>query len=587
MNILSELNKHVLKTFKDLGYNTDYATVTISNRPDLCQFTCNAAMPLAKVFKKNPLEIAKTIAESLKENPIFQSVDVVNPGFVNINVTNLYLESLINKASNLKNLVDTTNNDTIIIDYGGPNVAKPMHVGHLRSAIIGESIKRIGAFLGFNMVSDIHLGDWGLQLGLVITEIKERYPELEYFKANYTQVEQVENEKSPITADELNQIYPYASAKSKEDETYYKKALEATKKLQNLDPGYFALWKHIINISVQDMKKNYKRLDVNFDLWNGEQSASKYVDELIDKLNQNNLLYESDGALVVDVKEDEDKLDIPPVLIKKSDGSMLYATTDLATIIEREENYKPSQILYVVDKRQNLHFTQVFRCAKKAKLVNQNTDLRFIGFGTINDKQGKPFKTREGGVMRLETLIDLMSNEGYKKVNESSKDNNLSEEEKIIIGEKVGLAALKFGDLYNTVTRDYNFDIDRFITFEGKTGPYLLFNLARINSILAKLDNINDNAKIKLYDKTEVDLILKILQSEDVILKAFNDASPNYICEFAYDIASLFSKFYETNIILKEPDKNIKDSRVTLIILTKNILEDLLYLLGIETVERM
>ncbi len=467
--LIELLSDEVKKAFSSCGLPEELGQVTVSNRPDLCEFQCNGAMAAAKREKKNPMDIALSVSEKLKDSTSFSSVEAVRPGFLNLNVDpGLLVRTLceMDKADN-GGVSDETEKKKIMIDYGGPNVAKPLHIGHLRSAIIGESIKRMGRFLGHEVIGDIHLGDWGLQMGLIIAELKER------------------NKEYPDTISELEEIYPFASEKSKMDESFKDKAMEETFKLQHGDEKNLSVWKRIMELSVADLKKNYERLNVEFDLWKGESDADPFIAPLVKRLKDEGYAYESEGALVVDVSEDTDSKEVPPCMILKSDGAALYTTTDLATLVERQRDYAPEQIIYVVDKRQQLHFTQVFRAAKKTGIVPESTALDFLGFGTMNGKDGKPFKTREGGVMRLEVLINDVTGEMYKKMKEN-EGISLSDEEIRDTAESVALSAIKYGDLSNQAVKDYVFDIDKFTSFEGNTGPYIMYTMVRIKSILRK-----------------------------------------------------------------------------------------------------
>ena len=480
---LELISEEMGKGFEAAGYEAQLGRVTVSNRPDLCEYQCNGAMAGAKKYHKAPIMIANDVAEKLTDSAVFSEVSAVAPGFLNLKVKDSFVcEYLKEMAAAEKFGVEPPEKKkTIVVDYGGPNVAKPLHVGHLRSAVIGESIKRINRYKGHRVIGDVHLGDWGLQMGLIITELKARKPELPYFDESFTGEY---SQEAPFTVSELEEIYPTASGKSKEDPAYKEAALEATLRLQSGDRGYRALWKHIIAVSVADLKKNYSNLDVEFDLWKGESDADPLIPGLVSRLKESGLAYESQGALVVDVKEDTDTKEMPPCIILKSDGAALYATTDLATIVDRMENLHADSLIYLADKRQEMHFVQVFRVAKKAGLVTPETELKYVGFGTMNGKDGKPFKTREGGVMRLEYLIRDIDEEMYRKVSESRHD--LSEEEARKIAKIIGLSAIKYGDLSNQASKDYIFDIDRFTSFEGDTGPYILYTIVRIKSILAK-----------------------------------------------------------------------------------------------------
>lgn len=592
--ILDLITDEVTKAFTDCGYDAKYGKVTLSNRPDLCEYQCNGAMAAAKEYKKAPFMIADEVAAKLAEASMFSMTESVKPGFLNLKLDETFLASYVadmqadegrfgcEKAENPK---------TIMIDYGGPNVAKPLHVGHLRSAIIGESIKRIGKFVGHKVIGDVHLGDWGLQMGLIITELKLRQPELVYFDENF---EGEYPKEAPFTISELEEIYPTASKKSKEDEAYKEAAMQATYELQNGRKGYQALLSHILNVSVTDLKKNYENLNVSFELWKGESDAQPYIPAMVQKMKDDGFAYVSDGALVVDVKEDTDTKEIPPCMILKSDGASLYNTTDLATIVWREEDYDPDEIIYVVDKRQELHFVQVFRCARKTGLVKPETELKFLGFGTMNGKDGKPFKTRDGGVMRLEYLVSEIDNEMLKKIteNQKSKENlGISEEEAKETAKTVALAAIKYGDLSNQASKDYIFDIDRFTSFEGNTGPYILYTIVRIKSILHKYHDLGKSAEgaviTSVHSESEKNLMLEISKFNAVIDGAFADTAPHKICSYIYDLANAFNSFYHETKIMSEEDETVQKSYIRLLELTKSVLETSINLLGFSAPERM
>ncbi len=577
----------IKEAFAASGYDEKFARVNVSNRPDLCEYQCNRAMAAAKTYKKAPIMIANDVVEKLKEQEIFSMAEAVNPGFINLKLAPAFLASYLNDMQADENLSieKTKNPKTIIIDYGGPNVAKPLHVGHLRSAIIGESIKRMGRFLGHKVIGDVHLGDWGLQMGLIITELRKRSPELVYFDENY---EGEYPKEAPFTVSELEEIYPAASGKSKEDEAYKNEALEATLQLQQGRRGYRALWNHIMNVSVEDLKKNYSKLHVDFDLWMGESDADPYIPAMVSYLKENGYAYVDQGALVVDVKEETDTKEIPPCMILKSDGASLYNTTDLATIVQRVEDYQPDEIIYVVDKRQELHFVQVFRCAKKAKMVGENTELSFVGFGTMNGKDGKPFKTREGGVMRLERLIGEINDEMYKKIveNRSVKDENAEK-----TAQMVGLSAIKYGDLSNQASKDYIFDVERFTSFEGNTGPYILYTIVRIKSILERYKNEGGNPQdgkiLEAFNESEKNLMLELGKFNSVIEPAFQEKAPHKICSYIYDLANAFNSFYHETKILSEENQVQKQSWIRLLVLCRDVLETCIDLLGFEAPERM
>ncbi|WP_459478835.1 arginine--tRNA ligase [Clostridium saccharoperbutylacetonicum] len=585
-NLVIQLTELVQAKFESLGYDKEYGKVEISNRPDLCQYQCNGALKAAKVYKKAPIAIANEVAEVLKQEEVFADITAVAPGFININIKDGFLTNYINDIYKDEKFGCTVaeNPMTIVVDYGGANIAKPLHVGHLRSAIIGESIKRIGRYLGHSVVGDVHLGDWGLQIGMVITEVQRRHPELPYFDENFTGEYP---EAAPFTIDELEDIYPAASKLAKSDEEAMALAKKATAELQEGKKGYIALWKHIINVSVSDLKRNYAALNVEFDLWKGESDANPYIEDMIKYFNDNNYTHVSEGALVIEVEEETDKKPMPPIIIQKSDGASLYGTTDLATIIERVRDYNPKEIIYVVDKRQGLHFEQVFRCARKTKIVSDELNFEFVGFGTMNGKDGKPFKTREGGVMRLQDLISIIKGNVKERLNDNDR---ISADEVDEIARIVGLSALKYGDLSNIPTKDYIFDIDKFSSFEGNTGPYILYTAVRIKSILNKakeeLGDFTSEIKVPASD-VERDLMLAFVRFNSVVESTFKDKSPNRLCEFIYEISNLFNRFYHENRILTEEDKEKKVSWLNLLALTVNILETALDLLGMEVPEKM
>ncbi|OPX42898.1 arginine--tRNA ligase [Ruminiclostridium hungatei] len=577
--------------FYQCSYSPEYGLVTLSNRPDLCQFQCNGALTAAKAYKKAPIIIADEITKVLKEHPEFKEVTSVMPGFINITMEDSFIVSYLNAMTGAYKYgcEEIGDNKTIIVDYGGPNVAKPLHVGHLRTAIIGESIKRIGRFIGYKMLGDVHLGDWGLQIGLIIAELKRRSPELIYFEEDY------EGEfpmKAPFSIAELEEIYPAASSRAKINTDFMEEAKQATFLFQQGHRGYIALWEHILNASIEDLKKNYADLNVYFDLWKKESDAQPYIPKMIEDLKNKGFAYLSEGALVVDVKEDGDTKDMPPCILVKSDGATLYSTTDLATIIERMELYCPQEIVYIVDKRQELHFEQVFRCAKKAKLVSTKTKLTFLGFGTMNGKDGKPFKTRDGGVMRLEQLIKEARDKVCHRVTENKA---IPEEEAKEISRKVGVAALKYSDLSNQISKDYMFDVDRFTSSEGNTGPYIIYTVVRIKSILNRFYSMNSgygndgvDGCIQLpCSGNERNLMLKLTQFNEVIINSFIDYSPHKICQFIYDLSNEVNRFYYENRIISEQNPSKQTSWIKLISLGRDILVTCLDLLGIEVPDRM
>ena len=577
----------MMEAFQASGYEEKFGKVTVSNRPDLCEYQCNGAMVAAKAYRKAPIMIANDVVEKLQDKSIFESAQAVNPGFINLKVNRNFLASYLNEMARDENLsVEKTETPkTIVIDYGGPNVAKPLHVGHLRSAIIGESIKRMGRFLGHKVIGDVHLGDWGLQMGLIITELSKRQPDLVYFDEDY---QGEYPEEAPFTVSELEEIYPTASKKSKEDEAYKNEALEATLELQKGRRGYRALWDQIMKVSVADLKKNYEKLSVDFDLWKGESDADPYIPGLVDYLKEKGYAYMDQGALVVDVKEESDTKEIPPCMILKSDGASLYTTTDLATIVQREEDFHTDEIIYVVDKRQELHFVQVFRCAKKTHLVPEKTELSFVGFGTMNGKDGKPFKTREGGVMRLERLISEINEEMYKKIveNRSVKGDDAHK-----TAQMVGLSAIKYGDLSNQASKDYVFDVDRFTSFEGNTGPYILYTIVRIKSILNRYKEEGGSPEegeiLGAANDSEKALMMALSKLNAVIQPAFQEKAPHKICSYIYELANAFNSFYHETKILGEENEDQKTSWIQVLILTRKVLETCIGLLGFEAPDRM
>ncbi|WP_075718838.1 arginine--tRNA ligase [Roseburia sp. 499] len=586
--MLDLISAEVTKAFEENGYDAKYGKVTLSNRPDLCEYQCNGAMAAAKEYKCAPFMISDKIAECLKENQMFSSVESVKPGFLNLKLSETYLADYVGEMEADKERLGcekAKNPKTIMIDYGGPNVAKPLHVGHLRSAIIGESVKRIGKFMGHNMIGDVHLGDWGLQMGLIITELKERKPELVYFDENYDGEYPAE---PPFTISELEEIYPTASGKSKEDAAYKEAAMQATYELQQGRRGYNALLKHILDVSVNDLKRNYENLNVSFDLWKGESDAQPYIPDMVQKMKDDGFAYISEGALVVDVKEETDTKEIPPCMILKSDGASLYNTTDLATIVWRMKDYNPDELIYVVDKRQELYFTQVFRCARKTGLVKPETKLNFLGFGTMNGKDGKPFKTREGGVMRLEYLVSSINEEMYKKI---AENHTVEEAEGKETAKVVALSAIKYGDLSNQASKDYVFDIDRFTSFEGNTGPYILYTIVRIKSILKKYQaekTMPEGAAIlPAHSESEKALMLELSKFNAVMETAFEETAPHKVCAYIYDLANAFNHFYHETKIMAEEDVMVQAGYIKLLELTRKVLETCIDVLGFEAPERM
>ena len=582
-DLLELLSEKASAAFSAAGYDAKYGKVTASNRPDLCEFQCNGAMPAAKQAHCAPIVIANAVAEKLREDATFSTVDAVMPGFLNLTLTGDFLAAYLTqmRGSERFGLETDAKPRTVVLDYGGPNVAKPLHIGHLRSAIIGESVKRLYRYFGNTVVGDIHMGDWGLQMGLIIAELRERQPELPYFDDAFTGEYPAE---APFTISELEEIYPAASAKSKADEGFAAKAHEATKLLQEHKRGYYALWQQIMAVSVADLKKNYAALDVSFDAWLGESDAQPYIAPMLEIVTEKGLVRESEGASVVDVQEESDTKEIPPCILKKSDGATLYATTDLATILQRERDFRPDKILYIVDKRQSLHFEQIFRVARKASLVRPETELQHIGFGTMNGKDGKPFKTREGGVMRLERLVAEVTGYVRGKITENQV---VADEEVDETARRIAMAALKYGDLSNQATKDYVFDLDRFAAFEGNTGPYILYTIVRIKSILARYGKQAPAKLSPALGKEEKALMLTVSRFSDRLKSAYAQTAPNEICAYIYELSGAVNTFYHETKILTEPDAGRQAAYVALITLAKDVLETCIGLLGFSAPEKM
>ena len=585
--IIDVLQEEVKQAFEKAGYDGKYAKVTISNRPDLCQYQCNGALAMAKEYHKAPIQMAEQIVELLKQSDTFAAIAAQAPGFIHMTVSGEFLAAYINemRAADKFGLEQPAKKETIVIDYGGANVAKPLHVGHLRSAVIGESIKRTARYIGHKVVGDVHLGDWGLQIGLIITELKHRKPELVYFDNTYEGEYPTE---PPFTMSDLEEIYPYASGYSKEHEDYKEEAQEATAQLQAGRRGYLALWKHIIDVSVTDLRKIYTKLNVDFDLWKKESDAQPYIPDMVQGMKDGGYAHIDDGALVVDVKEETDTKEIPPCMILKSNGATLYNTTDLATIVERRKLFDPTRIIYVVDKRQSLYFEQVFRCAKKTKIIGDDVDLIFVGFGTMNGKDGKPFKTRDGGVLRLEHLLADVT----AQVSDKMADRDMDDETRADVAAKVALAAIKYGDLSNQASKDYVFDLDRFTSFEGNTGPYIMYTIVRIKSLLAKVaqNAIEVDEQVSILpasDKSATDVMLSLSKWGEIVQAAYEEQAPHKICQFIYELSDAYNKFYHENKIVANEDAALRNSHICLSKLVVNVLETAVDLLGLEAPERM
>ena len=579
--ILDIISGKMQQAFVEAGYDASYGRVTVSNRPDLCQYQCNGALAAAKAYKCAPIQIAKAVAEKL-DAADFSMIDAVMPGFINLNLSDAFLQNYLEAMRTAEDFgVEKIGaGQTIVVDYGGANVAKPLHIGHLRPAIIGEALKRLHKFMGYNTIGDVHLGDWGLQMGLIIAELQERQPDLPYFDPDFTGEYPT---GSPFTLSELEEIYPTASSK-KSDPVFAEKAHTATFELQQGRRGYRAIWDHIMGVSLPDLRRIYGILDVHFEKWLGESDADPYIPAMIEDLKNRGLAVQSAGAWVIPVAEETDKKEVPPMILVKSDGSAIYATTDLATMVQRMQDWSPDKMLYVTDKRQNLHFEQVFRAAKKSGIVNEATELEHVGHGTMNGKDGKPFKTRDGGVLRLEQLIADMTDFVRGKVVE----NKIVDESEVeATTAKIALAALKYGDLSNQPTKDYNFDLERFAAFEGNTGPYILYTIVRIKSILARYgawENLPIQPAANEYAK---DLMLAITKFGPTLESALKASAPNQVCAYIYELAGAVNKFYHETRILTEEDKEKQAGYISLIGLAKNVLETCIDILGFSAPEKM
>ena len=579
--ILDIISAKMAAAFAEAGYEPGFGRVTVSNRPDLCEYQCNGALAAAKQYKCAPIMIAKAVVEKLNAED-YSLVEAVMPGFINLKLSDAFLQAYLEEMRTAPDfgVQKIGQGKTIVVDYGGANVAKPLHIGHLRPAIIGEALKRLHKFLGYNTIGDVHLGDWGLQMGLIIAELNERQPALPYFDPDFTGEYPKE---APFTLNELEEIYPTASGKKKDPE-FAAKAHTATFELQQGRRGYRALWQHILNVSVKDLRKNYDNLDVHFEKWLGESDADPYIPAMVEDLKARGIAVLSEGAWVIPVAEEKDKKEVPPMILIKSDGSAIYATTDLATMVQRMQDWNPHKMLYVTDKRQNLHFEQVFRAARKSGIVADSTELEHVGHGTMNGKDGKPFKTRDGGTLRLEQLIQDMVDFVRSKVVENKI---VSEDEVEATTQKIALAALKYGDLSNQPTKDYNFDLERFAAFEGNTGPYILYTIVRVKSILSRY-GAWENLPIQNPANAEAkDLMLAITKFGPALEAALKAEAPNMVCAYIYELAGCVNKFYHETPILKEENEELKAGHIALIGLAKNILETCIDILGFSAPEKM
>lgn len=584
MSIYTELKQELKQILKNAGYEVETLALETSNRRDLGEYQLNDAMQLARTYKQNPREIAAKIVAELEKDDRFTNINIAGPGFINISLSEKYAKEILNRINeDVFNNIDKKDYKKVVIDYGGANVAKALHVGHLRSANIGEALKRLALLLGYDALGDAHLGDYGRPLGLVLREIKARYPDLEYFDENYEgDFSEVE---LPITNADLEIIYPYASNKSKEDEQYLEEAREITLKIQKHEKGYYDLWKKVVEISKEDIKKTYADLNVSFEIWNGESDEMEFFDDLKKIYEDKNLLVESEGAMVVEVATDEDKAPMPPLLFIRSNGVASYETTDLAAILERKVNFNPDEMWYVVDGRQALHFEQTFRAARKADLISDEVVLEHVGFGTMNGKDGKPFKTRDGGVMSLKSLMDLVYQETFKKITNES----LVGEEKESVAKTVAMAALKYADLLPYRGTDYIFEVEKFSDLEGKTGPYLLYSTIRMKSLLNKAieQGIEFKEVKELKGETEKDLVLTLLYLPDLLDKSLEAKSLNEIADYIYKLTSIYNKFYSEHKVLVEENKDLQESWLVLTNIIYKINMLLLDVLGIKVPNKM
>ncbi len=579
--ILNIITKNMQQAFTDAGYDAAFGKVTVSNRPDLCEYQCNGALAAARQYKCAPIQIAKAVVEKLNAAD-YSLIEAVAPGFINLKLSGRFLQQYLEQMRTAPDLgVEKIGaGKTIVVDYGGANVAKPLHIGHLRPAIIGEALKRLHSFLGYEAIGDVHLGDWGLQMGLIIAELADRQPELPYFDPDFTGDYPA---RAPFTVDELEEIYPTASAR-KTDPEFSHRAHQATLELQQGRRGYRALWQHIMNVSVADLRKNYDALDVHFEKWLGESDADPYIPAMVEDLKARGIAVQSEGAWVIPVAQEDDRKEMPPCILVKSDGSSIYATTDLATLVQRMRDWHPDKVLYVTDKRQNLHFEQVFRAARKAGIVPPETQLEHVGFGTMNGADGRPFKTRDGGVLRLEQLIRDMTDFVRVKVVENRIVDACDVEDTTA---KIAMGALKYGDLSNQPTKDYNFDMERFAAFEGNTGPYILYTIVRVKSILSRYGQWQELPICLPANDSAKDLMLSITGFAPALEQALANSAPNLICSYMYDLAAAVNRFYHETPILKEENTALRDGHIALIALARRVLETCIHILGFSAPEKM
>jgi arginyl-tRNA synthetase len=588
VSLRKKLTNIVKTAFEEFGYESQFGEVTFSDRPDLSQFQCNGAFACGKSIRTNPVQVAKMIVEKIPSKGVFKEISIAGAGFINFILEDSFIAKHVLEMSQDENLGITKTNkpQKILLDYGGPNVGKPLHIGHLRTAIIGESLKRMAKALGHEVIGDIHLGDWGLQMGMIIVELERQHQEWVYFDESFAGPYP---EESPINYEDFESTYPIASKRAKEDPEIMEKSRRATKDLQMGRPGYLALWRHFVKVSSEALKKSYDNLFVHFDLWLGESDVQDLIPSMVESLKKGGYTYESDGALVIGVKKPEDDYEVPPFMVYKSDGSSLYSTTDLATILQRKKDFEPDSIWYVVDLRQSMHFLQVFRCAYKTGIVDGKTELLYLGFGTMNGKDGKPYKTRDGGVMQLDDLIQMVEKTALERIEQEKIGVDYSEEEKKRISHYVGIAALKYGDLMNHRTKDYVFDMDRFLSFEGRTGAYLLYSIVRMKSILrkAKEQGLEKGTICEATDSIERDLQLKLSEFSDALNRGFEEKAPNNICDYVYNLAADFNRFYHEHRILTQENQDIQKSWLALLSYTHDVMEKCLDILGIRAPERL
>ena len=586
-SLTQKLSELVGAAFEGLDLPKELGAVRASDRPDLAQFQCNGAMAAAKYnkegqAKKNPREVAQSVLDALSDNPIFSKLEIAGPGFINLNITDAFLQEHLSASTNF-GVTSIEPKEQIVLDYGGPNIAKAMHVGHLRAAIIGDALRRIMSFAGYDVLGDVHMGDWGTHMGMLIADYLRNGEDGLVLNTDI-------NDPVSVTAlmEDMAARYPKASGEAKENETLKKEALEATVKLQNKEQPYYGIWEKIREVSVAGMKETYAKLGVHFDLWKGEADVHDYIAPMVEDMKSKGIAEESEGALVVHVVDEGDNKKIPPMILYKRDGAVMYGTTDCATIVERMKLYNPTKIVYVVDQRQSLHFEQVFRAVRKAEIVNDNVELTHAGFGTMNGKDGKPFKTREGGIMRLEDLIQMANDKAVARLDEANLAADMDEAERADVAHKVAIAAIKFADLQNQRQADYVFDLDRLTSFEGKTGPYLLYQAVRIKSLLKKAVDVGANIDGELsLQESDQNLALLLTQFSDNLQVTVNNYAPHNLCEYAFKLAQAFSSFYGNCHIMSETDEALKNSRLKLCALTLKQLEKALDLLGISAPSRM